>query len=297
MKKLLKMLLCGLFAVGIIVLADSYVIHAEDNTLIADLDGDGTEEIIYYEPDIKLLEGDETDYTFKISINGKEAWSEGYLIVEYPEKHRKDRLQDPLYTLDYLHVSVIDVNPGDKVKEIAVEYYSSYNEMLLGIKIFRLEKDKLVLVGEDYDMCPYAYILAPQKNNKRLILAEDSWSTSFGCLWIKKDYKIRKDRFVEKKPANGIYTVAKEFSNDGTIRKFKAARNIKVFSDIELTDFKDEILKGQKFRVKKVKFIEKTYDFYAYIKTTTGLTGWIYVENGYGEESPEKLVENRRLFG
>ena len=300
MKKLWKAFLSGLFVLGFIVLIGTYSIKAEDNTLIADLNGDGKEEIIYYEPNVKYLDDDKTDYTFKITVDGKEVWSEGYLVDTYLNGSKEDGGYDPLYTLAYIYVEIADINPSDKYQELVASYYSAYNESLLGMKIFRFKKGKLVLVGEDYHISSYSYLVTPQKNNKYLTLGEDYWAVPFGCLWLKRDYKISSEGFTEKAPKKGIYEVGPEFSNEGKGRKFKAARNIKVFSDSGLTNFKGEITKGQKFYVKKVKFLDEQGlgDFVAYVKTTSGLKGWIYVENDYDDngEIADKLVTNPRWF-
>ena len=100
MKKLWKGLLSGLFVLGFIVLIGTYSIKAEDNTIIADLNGDGKEETVYYEQNVKYLDDDNSDYTFKITIDGKEVWSEGYLIDKYLDGSEEE--YDPIYSLAYI---------------------------------------------------------------------------------------------------------------------------------------------------------------------------------------------------
>ena len=299
MKKLSKLLLCCLFVLGFSLLADTYGLKASDNTLIADLNGDGKEEIIYYEPEIRFSYDEEDgEYSFKISIDGKEAWSEGYVIEAYPDEPEEHRLHDVLYTLAYIKVEIADINPSDSYKEIVASYYSAYNEILLGMKVFRYKKGKLTLVGEDYNVSSFSYVVADQKNNKYLTLGVDYCSQTFGCLWLKVDYKLGKKGFTEKKAKSGVYTVAPEFYADNKIGKFKAACNIKVFSDSSLTEFKGEIKKGQKFYVKKVKLSDDlTAPFVAYIKSSD-VKGWIYVDNQTDDfgDVKEPLVTNRRLF-
>jgi len=301
MKKLWKVLLCGLFALGFTVIVGAYSLKAEDNTLIADLDGDGDDEIITYEENVVYNVEDDSEYSFRISIDGKEAWSEGRVIEAYPDEPEENYIHDVLHTLGYITVNTVDVNPSNKYTEIVATYYSEYNMIVLGVKVFRLKNGKLTVVGEDYKhVSSFGYVLSSQKKNKYLAYAEDIWTPTFGTLWIKIEYKMSKKGFTERNVKSGVYNVAPQFANDGSSAKFKAARNMKVFADSDLTEFKGEITKGQKFTIKKVKLTDKnTYEpFLAYVKTSSGLKGWIYVYNETDEygDPLEDLVTERVMF-
>ena len=54
----LKMVACGLATVCFVSAAGALGTKASDNTLIGDFNGDGKEEIIYYEPNVKYLDED-----------------------------------------------------------------------------------------------------------------------------------------------------------------------------------------------------------------------------------------------
>ena len=76
----LKMVVGGMMVAGFVAAAGAFGIKASDNTLIADLDGNGTEEIVTYYEDINPLENGDIDYSFKFTIEGKTVYEESALI-------------------------------------------------------------------------------------------------------------------------------------------------------------------------------------------------------------------------
>lgn len=284
MKRFIKILLCGLFAAGLTVLLGTYTLKAQDNTLIADLDGDGTEEIVYYDSMVKDVDEENMEYSFDISIDGEQAWSEGGIIELHPENPDINKLHNFLWGLGFINVEIIDVNPKDTTKEIIASYYASEDNVLLGIKVFRMKKDKLSCICEDCSIMAYSYIPKAQKNNKYLTVASSIFTSSFGTIWVKLDYKLTKKGLVLKPAKSGVYDIAPDFYEEGKANKFKAARNIKVYSDKNTKEFKGELAKKAKFTLKKIKYTANGYDseYSVYIKAS-GIKGWIKVFDEYDE--------------
>ena len=299
MKKLIKTLLCGIFALGFTALIGAYSLKAEDNTLIADLDGDGTEDIIYYEQSVKYVDEDTMDYTFDISINGEKAWSEGRLIELHPDNPSANRLHDELWLLGDIRVRIVDVNPKNSTKEIIASYYASEDNMLLGIKIFRLKKGKLNAICEDYEIPSSSYIPTAQKNNNYLTISTSIWTSTFGCIWVNIDYRITKNGLLIKPSKSGLYTIAPDFYEEGKPQKFMAARNIKVYSDSTLKESKGKIKKNAKFTLKKAKLDwDNPYGNYVVYIKASGLKGWIKVnaETDENNNPIDPLVTNPVFF-
>lgn len=299
MKKLFKALLCGIFALGFTALIGAYTLKAEDKTFVDDFDGDGEEDIITYDYSINDIDDETSEYTLEFTVNGKKAYSEGRKIEYNPEEPEEHRHHDVLWTLGYINFQAIDIDSTDSTKEIIASYYSNEDAVLLGIKVFRLKDGKMKALCEDYDIASSAYIPKAQKKNKYLTVATSVWTSTFGCIWVYADYKLTKNGLVLKAPKSGVYTVAPDFYEEGKPNKFKAARNIKVYSDKTTENFKGEINKKAKFTLKKVKMdIENGYeDFTAYVKSS-GIKGWIEVNaetDEYGM-ALDKLVTNPVQF-
>ena len=72
----LKIAVGGMMVAGLVSVAGAFGTKASDNTLIADLDGNGTEEIVTYYEDINPLEGGDINYSFKMTVNGETAYEE-----------------------------------------------------------------------------------------------------------------------------------------------------------------------------------------------------------------------------
>lgn len=300
MKKLFRLLLCCAFALGFVGIIGSYGLKAEDNAIVADLDGDGTEEVFFYEFDVTDVADEQREYKFYILQDGDKIWSEDEVMNLYlDDSEETNFLHHPLYMLGDIRVQVIDVNSKDKYKEIILNYYSFEDNMLLGIKVLRYKKGKLTLVSESYDIPANSYVLRAQKKNKNITIATDFWTTSLGCIWLKVDYKLSKNALIPQVAKSGVYEVAPEFAEDYSQSKFKAARSIKVYSDKECTQYKGEIKKGKSFTLKKVvpSDIYLVGPFAAYVKAS-GIKGWIVIDNEsdeYGAPA-DPIVKNRRLF-
>lgn len=299
MKKLLKALLCGIFTLGFMTLLSAYGLKAEDRTFVDDFDGDGKEDIITYDYSINDIDDENSEYTLEFTIDGKTVYSEGRKIELYPEVTEEHRLHDVLWSLGFINFQTIDVNPADSTKEIIASYYSNEDNVLLGIKVFRLKNGKIKTVCEDYDIASSAYIPKAQKNNKYLTVATSVWTSTFGCVWIYVDYKLTKNGLVMKPSKSGIYNIAPDFYEEGTPNKFKAARNIKVYSDKTTENFKGEINKKAKFTLKKVKMnVDNPYEDYVVYVKASGLKGWIEVDSETDENGMalDKLVTNPVWF-
>ena len=83
MKKLFRLLLCCAFALGFVGIIGSYGLKAEDNAIVADLDGDGTEEVFFYEFDVTDVADEQREYKFYILQDGDKIWSEDEVMNLY----------------------------------------------------------------------------------------------------------------------------------------------------------------------------------------------------------------------
>jgi hypothetical protein len=283
MFKALKMVAGGFMVAGFVAVASTFGLNAKDNTLIADLDGNGTEEIVTYYDEIDPLENGDINYNFKMTVNGELKYEEGGLIERYPEVTEENRLHDKLDHLERIDVSVVDVNPGKDGKEVVAKYYASVDNILLGAKVFRFDGEELKLVSEYYPESAHAYIPQAQDNNKYVKVCEETFLPTLGNIWITKNYKMTKNGFVEKTNKSGVYTIAPARYEENKIAKFYAIDFIEVFSnrDCNVINAIGSINKGEKFVIKKIIFPDNENYFLtrAYIKTASGLKGWIWIDN------------------
>ncbi|MBR4343746.1 MAG: hypothetical protein IKP88_13805 [Lachnospiraceae bacterium] len=283
----LKIAVGGMMVAGLVSVAGAFGTKASDNTLIADLDGNGTEEIVTYYEDINPLEGGDINYSFKMTVNGETAYEEGGLIERYPEVTEGNRLHDKLDHLNNIEVSVVDVNPANEQKEIVAKYYASVDNILLGMKVFRYNDGKLNAVSEFYPEAAHAYIPSAQANNKYIKVSVEEYLPALGKIWVNRNYKITKNGFVEKTSKSGILTVAPATYEENKMTKFKAATYIEVFANkyCNVEDSIGCIGEGEKFTVKKIIYPdnENFYVMRAYIKTASGLKGWIWIDNTVDE--------------
>ncbi len=259
----------------------------------ADLDGDGKVEKVSTESN---GECDYENYTgffnFYLKIDGKTLFKEELVITSMENFY-------DVAELGYIEAEIVDINPDDKYKEILLKYYCIEDDLLLKIKILRLQKGKLKCICDDESISGYSYFNIAQGNNKYINVAVDFWNDSLGCVWIKNTYKIKNGKLVLKKAKNDVYTALPDFSATGSYTKFKTTVSLKIYSDSACTKQIDTLAKGNKFYVKKLKLVNYGKDseigqkpMAAYVKTSTGIKGWIYLENDF--EKPE--VSNRRLF-
>ena len=284
----LKMVVGGMMVAGFVAAASAFGIKASDNTLIADLDGNGTEEIVSYDENIDHLENGDINYSFKFTIEGKTVYKEGGLIERYPEVTEEGRLHDKLDHLKTIAVSVADINPGKEGKELIARYYASVDDIVLGYKVFRYNNGKLNVVSEFYPEAAHSYVPTAQASNKYIKVNVEEHIDAIGELWLTRTYKLTKKGFVEKESKSGTYTVAPARYEENKSTKYVAANTIEVFATKEC-DVKDSLglmAEGEKFVIKKVIFPNENNGYIlmrAYIKTASGLKGWIWVDNTIDE--------------
>ncbi|MBR5178763.1 MAG: hypothetical protein IKW90_08210 [Lachnospiraceae bacterium] len=284
----LKMVVGGMMVAGFVAAASAFGIKASDNTLIADLDGNGTEEIVSYDENIDHLENGDINYSFKFTIEGKTVYKEGGLIERYPEVTEEGRLHDKLDHLKTIAVSVADINPGKEGKELIAKYYADVDDIVLGYKVFRYNDGKLNVVSEFYPNASHSYIPTAQADNKYIKVNVEEYIDAIGKVWITRTYKLTKNGFVEKENKSGKYNVAPARYEENKLTKYVAANCIEMFSDSScLVDYSIGMLQeGEKFVIKKIIFpTEYNGNFisFAYIKTASGLKGWIMVDNTIDE--------------
>ena len=65
------------------------------------------------------------------------------------------------------------------------------------------------------------------------------------------------------------------------IAKYKAAKEIEIFSDKNLKNAKGTIAEGEKYTIKKVILNDNDTleNMKAYVKTASGVKGWILIDN------------------
>ncbi|MBR4777150.1 MAG: hypothetical protein IK007_06005 [Lachnospiraceae bacterium] len=300
MKKALKAVICSLFTIGFILIAGYGVIKADVGPIVADLNNDGTVETVTYKTSFKMNDDMLQSYKFTIYINDKKAYSENHVIEEASIDEAGEYQYDDMEWLGSVSLQLVDINPSDNYKELIAYYYASEDNVVLAYKVFRLKKGKLKHISTDYTSSSYSYIPAKQKNDKYLTICQDIMTPAFGTIWIYQDVKVTKDSFISRRSKSGVYTVAPNFYESGSSAAFTAATHIKVMADTKLSTFKGEIKAGEKFTLKKVKFTnnDEFASFLAYVKTKSGLKGWIYVDNSSDEWGCplEDLVVDRRLF-
>ena len=279
----LKTFVGGIMVAGFVAVTGALGLHASDNTLVADLNGDGTEEIISYYQDIDPLDNGHIKYSFEMTVNGEKAYEEGGLIERYPEATEENRLHDKLDHLKNINVKLLDVNPKDETKEILVSYYASVDNILLDMKVFRYNDGKLKCVSEFDSESAHAYVPTAQNNNKYVKVCEEIYTPTLGNIWVTKNYKLTKKGFVEKANKTHTYAIAPAGYEENKIAKYTAANMFEVFAtkDCMLEDSLGLVGEGETFTVKKVVFLENNEfgPMKAYIKTASGLKGWIFIDN------------------
>ncbi len=283
MHNVLKTIVGGIMMTGFVAIASFIGIKASDDTLIADLNGDGTEEIVTYYQDINPLDNGDIDYSFKMTVNGKKAYEEGGLIERYPEATEENRLHDKLDHLKNINVTVVDVNPEDNTKEIVASYYADVDNILLSMKVFKYNNGKLKAVSEYNPEGAHAYVPTEQNSNKYIKVNVETYTPVFGNIWLTKNYKLTKKGFVEKTNKNGVYTIAPARYEENKLAKYTAAWTFEVFANKNcmVDDSIGMVGEGETYVVKKVIFLEDNEfgPMKAYIKAASGLKGWIFIDN------------------
>ena len=284
----LKMVVGGMMMVGFIAAASAFGIKANDNTLIADLDGNGTEEIVSYSEDIDRLENGDINYSFKFTIEGKTVYKEGGLIERYPEVTEEGRLHDKLDHLKTIAVSVADVNPGKAGKELIAKYYADVDDIVLGYKVFRYNDGKLSVVSEFYPNASHSYIPDAQADNEFIKVNVEEYIDAIGKVWITRTYKLTKNGFVEMENKSGKYTVAPANHEKNKLPEYVAANPIEMFANdkCDVEDSIDMMVEGEKFVIREVIFPNDNNGYIimrAYIENELGHKGWIMVDNTIDE--------------
>ena len=284
----LKMVVGGMMMVGFVAAASAFGIKANDNTLIADLDGNGTEEIVSYCEDIDRLENGDINYNFEFTIDGKTVYKEGGLIERYPEVTEDGRLHDKLDHLKTIVVSVVDVNPGKEGKELIAKYYADVDDIVLGYKVFRYNDGKLSVVSEFYPNASHSYIPDAQADDEFIKVNVQEYIDSIGKIWITRTYKLTENGFVEKENKSGKYTVAPAYHEKNKLPEYVAANPIEMFiyDRCDVKDSIDMMVEGEKFVIREVIFPNDNNGYIlmrARIKNELGHQGWIMVDNTIDE--------------
>ena len=284
----LKMVVGGMMVAGFVAAAGAFGIKASDNTLIADLDGNGTEEIVSYYEDINPLENGDIDYSFKFTIEGKTVYEESALIERYPEVTEEGWLHDKLDHLKTIAVSVADVNPGKAGKELIAKYYADVDDIVLGYKVFRYNDGKLNVVSEFYPNASHSYIPDAQEDNEFIKVNVEEYVDAIGKIWITRTYKLTKNGFVEMENKSGKYTVAPAYHEKNMLPEYAAANPIEMFvyDRCDVKDSIDMMVEGEKFVIREVIFPNENNGYIimrARIKNELGHQGWIMVDNTIDE--------------
>ena len=265
----------------VVAITGALGVHASDNTLIADLDGNGTEEIVTYYEEISPLEDGDFTYSFKMTVNGEDAYEEGGLVERYPSEPAEGRLHDQLDHLKNIVVSVADVNPGKAGQELIARYYASVDDIVLGYRVFRYNDGKLTKISEFFPEAAHSYIPKAQKNNKYIKVCVETYTPALGNIWLTRNYKLTAEGFKEKESKTGTYLIAPAKYEENKLAKYKAAKEIEIFSDKNLENAKGTIAEGEKYVIKKVILTNNdTFEnMKAYVKTASGVKGWILIDN------------------
>ena len=284
----LKMIVGGMVVAGCITMSAMVGTKASDNTFVEDLDGNGTVDIVTYYEDIDPLENGDINYSFKFTVDGETAYEEAALIERYPEVTEAGRLHDKLDHLKTIDVSVVDINPAKEGKELVARYYADVDNILLCIKVFSFDNGKIDLVSEFYPETSHAYVPKAQDDNKYIKVNVEENIEAIGKVWITRTYKLTKNGFVEKESKSGLYTVAPARYEENKLTKYVAPDFIEVFANkgCNVKDSLGLMKRGEKFVIKKVIYPNENNGYIlmrAYIKTASGLKGWIWVDNTIDE--------------
>ena len=281
MKNLFKLGFITFFTTIIVAITGSFNTKASDNTLIADLDGNGTEEIVTYYEEINPLEDGDFTYSFRMTVNGKDAYEEGGLVERYPVEPVEGRLHDQLDHLKNIVVSVADVNPDKAGQELIARYYASVDDIVLGYRVFRYNDGKLTMVSEYFPEAAHSYIPKAQNNDKYIKVCVETYTHALGNIWLTRNYKLTAEGFKEKESKTGTYIIAPAKYEENKLAKYNSAKDSEICSDKNLEKAKGTIAEGEKYVIKKVILTDNdTFEnMRAYVKTASGVKGWILIDN------------------
>ena len=246
----------------------------QDEVLEYDLDGNGKKEkIVYYiSKDYDNLSG------LSLYINDSLAYN--YAPSEYLYYGAK--------------VYITDINPGDKNKEVVVDFNEEFNHTFY---VFRYKKNKLkLLLKQEYVYWAFD-LVSEQKKGENVLMYDEAYCALGNNVPIIKNYKIKKQTLKEIKPKDKIYDVVSDRWGLGD-NWYTAAKKITVYKSSDGKKTVKTINAGTEFIVTKIKY-KKNTAVYAEIKIKgeTKSAGWINVKYYEGCDWNDKLVENPSFAG
>lgn len=248
MKKAIRMSLAALlFTFLITALTGFGEGRASAGTLPEDLDGDGNDETVVWE----LSEDGET--LESLTINGKDVYA-------------ATKVKEP-FTGFYIDVFTFDTNTKDSFKEVVVRLGI---EELVEYYIYRYDKGSI---------SKYAVIeegsLLEQKTKNRIKVRTYRSVRGLGNFYVTAEYKVKSGKAT---------LVTKTYKPDKTNEKvsFKSTKKLTLYTDTDYTEEAGILKKNEKFTLVKFEPGEEGFCSNVYVKTKSGVKGWINTESfGY----------------
>ncbi len=267
MKKIFKLgITAMLFAFVFTALSNIASAKAAANgSLSADLDGDGTEEEVAWEFD------EESYIVTSLTINGKDVY--------------KATKTEPLKTPYEVEVKVVDTATKDKYKELVVEL----SEDTAWFAVFRYNNGKITKYVDEETLTGLEIL--SQKKKGVIKVADYLYVENIGNIFTDITYKI--------KSGKAKYDKKQTFVPNGTnvTKTFKATRGMTVYKKDDCKSRKGNLKAGETFKILKFKTDKNGLNSLVYIKTKSGVKGWINTTEFKGDEENRYLVENPPLFG
>ncbi|MBR4780300.1 MAG: hypothetical protein IK014_02970 [Lachnospiraceae bacterium] len=259
MKETLKTGIKGFMLVLIMTLITGIgAVSASAETLSADLDGDGIEE--------KIEWSEESVDT--VTINGKQAF-------------KGVKLYSPFTEESSIRVEIIDTATKDKYKEVCVQVneYNCENDYYL----FRYKNGKIT----KYAVIDDAEEIVSQKNNNRIKIKTYRFVYGIGNIRITKTYKVKKGE---------TYRITKVYkpNEQNETKTFVSKVEMVIFKSRKWVTVAGTLKPGEKFTLVKFDYDAEGYSTRAYIKTESGIKGWI---NTSEYDCATFMVENPPLWG
>ena len=272
MRKKIRFMMTMIFIMVLIRLVSYENVYAEEKLEQGiekkyDLDGNGSKEEI----------------SFSKSINSYLEWVGVYVngarLYTYINEYQNDYYD--------ASVSIYDINPADKFKEIVVEIIAEFNHSYYA---YRYNNGKLKLLFSEEDEINDFQLLPKQKKGKK-VLAYDAVDCALGNhVTIIKNFKVKNKKLVEVKPKTGIYKVAYDYA-------YTSAKKIPVYKNTGDKSAIMTIKKGTKFIITKLKYANDGKK-YAMVKLKgKENVGWIDVSYYDGCSWNDPLVENPGFAG
>ncbi|MCR5768596.1 MAG: hypothetical protein K6G45_08920 [Lachnospiraceae bacterium] len=268
MKKIFKLGIAALLLAFVFTAISSITsakANASNGSLSADLDGDGTKEEVAWEFD------EEDRIVTSLTINGKDVY--------------KATKTEPLYTPYEFEVKVVDTATKDKYKDLVVEL----SEDTKWFAIFRYDNGKITKYVDEETLTGSEIV--SQKKKGVVKVSDYILVDNIGNIFTDMSYKVKsgKAKFDKKQ------TFVPNKSNSTTT--FKATEGMMVYKKDNCKTVKGELKLGETFKILKFKY-DKSGDLcLVYIKTKSGVKGWINTKEFEGDEENRWLVEEPPLFG